>query len=65
MHEKHERIAFKDIINEIISCADSDKAFKLIDEHSRLWTSIIGSRGMTGKRAVNSLTQFDNLFTES
>ena len=64
IYEKHERIAFKDIIDEIISCADSDKAFKLIDEHSRFWTSIIGSRGMTGKRATNALTQFDNLFKE-
>jgi len=62
--ENYERIFFRDIIDEIIGCADSDKAFKLIDEYSRFWTSIIGSRGMTGKRAVNSLTQFDNLFKE-
>jgi len=64
IYEKHDRVVFKDIIDEIISCADSDKAFKLIDEHSRFWTSIIGSRGMTGKRATNALTQFDNLFKE-
>jgi hypothetical protein len=64
VYEKHERVVFNDIIDEIISCADSDKAFKLIDEHSRFWTDIIGSRGMTGKRSTNALTQFDNLFKE-
>ena len=37
---------------------------KLIEDHSRLWMKVIGSRGATGKRTVNASSQFANLFEE-
>ena len=37
----------------------------VIEEFSRFWMSIIGTRGATGKKTVNASTQFSNLFEEA
>ena len=41
-----------------------DEANAVIEEFSKFWMSIIGTRGATGKKTVNASTQFANLFEE-
>ena len=64
VEEKFDRIAFKDIVNAIFATSDRDEANAVIEEFSRFWMSIIGTRGATGKKTVNASTQFGNLFEE-
>jgi hypothetical protein len=34
----------------------------IIDDHAKVWERIVGTRGFTGKRAVNAHSQFNTLF---
>ena len=64
VEEKFDRIAFKDIVHAIFATSSRDEANAGIEEFSRFWMSIIGTRGATGKKTVNASTQFGNLFEE-
>ena len=62
VRERFDRLYFKDVVEEIFATDDKEKALKLIDEHSKFWISIPGTRGATGKKTVNASTYFDALF---
>ena len=62
VQERFDRVYFRDVVNEIFACDDRNQALKLIDDHSRFWMAIPGTRGATGKKTVNSSTYFDTLF---
>jgi hypothetical protein len=64
VQEKFDRLFFKDIVEAIFSTSDRAVADAVVEEYSRFWMSIIGTRGATGKKTVNSSTQFANLFDE-
>jgi hypothetical protein len=64
VQEKFDRIFFKDVVNEIFATSDRGTADKLVEDYSRFWMSIIGTRGATGKKTVNASTHFANLFDE-
>jgi len=34
----------------------------IIDDHAKVWERVVGTRGFTGKRAVNAHTMFNSLF---
>ena len=53
---------FRDIVPEIIANASTSKADDLINEYNKFWIDIVGQRGYTGKKTVNSSTQFNALF---
>ena len=54
---------FGSIIEEIFSLNDRKKSLDLIKQHSSLWTQMqSGSQGFSGKRTVNAMTMFDQLF---
>lgn len=63
VQESFDRVYSRDLINEIFSTSDFGKANSLIKEYSRFWMQIVGTRGATGKKAINSGAMFDNLFT--
>ena len=65
VEEKFDRLAFKDIVNAVFATSSRDEANMVIEEFSRFWMSIIGTRGATGKKTVNASTQFSNLFEEA
>jgi hypothetical protein len=65
VEEKFDRVAFKDIVDAIFATSSRDEANMVIEEFSRFWMSIIGTRGATGKKTVNASTQFSNLFEEA
>jgi hypothetical protein len=50
------------VIDRVFAARDRQKSLAIIDDHAKVWERIIGTRGFTGKRAVNSHTQFNELF---
>jgi hypothetical protein len=57
------KITVRDVIDEVFAQKDLNKSMHLLDKHSKLLDSVIGgSRGTTGKKIVNSKTQFNALF---
>jgi hypothetical protein len=63
MNERFERILFKDVIDEIFSKKTKQEAIALIDANSRLWMQFqSGSQGISGKKTVNALSKFEELF---
>lgn len=64
MNDTFERIRFSELVDEIFSLKDRAKSLELIDKHDRFWTQMkSGSQGFSGKKAVNAMTSFDQLFT--
>ena len=64
INETFDRIMFRDIVEAIFATDDRSVADAIIEEYSKYWMSIIGTRGATGKKTVNASTQFANLFEE-
>lgn len=62
VQEQFDRVFFRDVVEEIFATDDKEKALALVDEHSRFWMAIPGTRGAVGKKTVNASTFFDNLF---
>jgi len=58
-------IFFKDVVEKIFATSDRAEAEEIIESHSKYWMEIIGTRGFSGKKAMNSRTQFNNLFEEA
>ena len=64
VQEKFDRLYFKDVVEAIFSTSDRGTAEAIVEDYSKFWQSIIGTRGATGKKTVNASTQFANLFDE-
>jgi hypothetical protein len=62
IQEKNNRYVCREIIDAIFSTSERGVQEELIESFSRFWTGIVGTRGFTGKRAINSHTMFNNLF---
>lgn len=55
---------FGNIIDEIFSKKTKQESLDLINNHSSLWMQMqSGSQGFSGKKTVNALTMFNELFT--
>jgi hypothetical protein len=65
VEEKFDRVYFKDIVEAIFATDDRQVADAIIQEYSKYWQSIIGTRGATGKKTVNASTMSNNLFREA
>ena len=64
VQEKFNRLYFKDVVNSIFATSSRGEADKIVEDYSRFWMTIIGTRGATGKKTLNSHTMFNNLFEE-
>ena len=64
VEERFDRLYFRDVVEAIFATSNRDEAEAIIEEFSRFWMSIIGTRGATGKKTVNANTGFGNLFEE-
>jgi hypothetical protein len=62
VQERFDRVYFRDVVNEIFACNDREQALKIVDEHSRFWMAIPGTRGATGKKTINAHTMYNTLF---
>jgi hypothetical protein len=56
----HER--FADIVESIFATPDRAESEAIIENYSRYWMDIIGTRGFKGKKTVNANTMFNQLF---
>ena len=65
IQETFNKVAFRDIVEAIFATDNKDESLAIIEEFSRFWMSIIGTRGATGKKTVNASTSFGNLFEEA
>ena len=64
VQEKFDRLFFKDVVEAIFATSDRDIADAVVEEYSRFWTTIIGTRGATGKKTINATTNFAKFFDE-
>jgi hypothetical protein len=64
VQEKFDRLFFRDIVDSIFATSSRGEADRLVEEYSKFWMSIIGTRGATGKKTVNASTNFAKLFDE-
>jgi len=64
IQESFDRVMFKDIVEAIFSSDDRSISNAIIEEYSKYWMSIIGTRGAVGKKTVNASTKFSSLFEE-
>jgi hypothetical protein len=62
VQEKFDQKFSKDVIDAIFATSDRSKAERLIEEHSRFWMAIPGTRGAVGRKTVNTSTYFSKLF---
>jgi hypothetical protein len=62
VQETFDRVYFRDVVDAIFATSDKGTALAIIDEFSKFWMSIIGTRGATGKKTVNASTMFNTLF---
>lgn len=54
---------FTNVVDEIFSKKTKQEALAVIDYHSSYWKQFqSGSQGISGKKTVNSMTMFDQLF---
>jgi hypothetical protein len=53
---------YRDVVDRIFETDDRDKALGLVEEYNKFWLSIIGTRGATGKKTINSSTHFTSNF---
>ena len=65
MHEKFDRVLYKDIVDEIIGCKDRQTALNKIEEYNWFWDQFkSGSQGFSGKKTNNSTSYFDKFFVK-
>ena len=62
VQEKFDRIMVRDVINEIFAIDNKEEALAKIEEYSKFWMAIPGTRGAIGKKTVNASTHFNALF---
>ena len=62
VEERFDRLFFRDIVEAIFATSNKDEAYAVIDEFSKYWMSLIGTRGANGKKTVNAQTKFGELF---
>jgi hypothetical protein len=62
VEERFDRVFFRDVVDAIFATDSREKAEQIIEDHSKMFMTIIGTRGATGKKTVNASTHFGNLF---
>jgi len=64
IEEKFERIVFKDIVEEIFSTDNKDKANKINNDYQKYLDTIKGTRGTIGKKMTSGKSKYKELFIE-
>jgi hypothetical protein len=62
VQETFDRVYFRDVVDQIFAAKTRADSEQIIEDHSKFWMSIIGTRGATGKKTVNASTMFTSLF---
>jgi hypothetical protein len=65
IHDKFGIVTFRDVVDEIIGMSDRQQALDKIEEYDWFWDQFkSGSQGFSGKKTNNSMTYFNEFFTE-
>jgi len=62
INDTHERLLFKELVEEIFSAPSKAKSMEIIEKHSRFWMQILGTKLNVGKKAINASAKFDDHF---
>ena len=62
VHPTNSDFDVRKVIDRVFAARDRSKSLTIIDNHAKVWERVVGTRGFTGKRAVNAHTMFNNLF---
>ena len=63
LKQKLTGLTFKEVIDEVFAQKTKQASHDVIEAHSNFWKQMqSGSQGMSGKKTVNSLTKFNELF---
>jgi hypothetical protein len=54
---------FEDIVEAIFKAPTKEDSMAIIEHYSTYWMEIIGTRGQSGKKAFNSFSSFNSLFS--
>lgn len=61
--EKHDRIAFGDVVDEIFRQKDRASSKQIIEKYTQYWLKMkSGSQGFSGKKTINSITSLNKNF---
>jgi hypothetical protein len=63
--DRHNELFFRDVVNEVFSLQDKQKSLQLIEDYSSFWMRVVGTRGFTGKKTMNSHTAFNSMFSSA
>jgi len=62
--QKNSNTTFRDVVNEVFSQKTRQDSHRVIEQYNSLWMQMqSGSQGMSGKKTVNALTKFNELFS--
>ena len=61
--DRYDELHFRALVDEIFSLKDRQKSLDLIEQHNSYWMRIVGTRGFTGKKTMNSQTAFNTMFS--
>ena len=50
------------VVDRIFAARDRPKSLQIIADHAKVWERVVGTRGATGKRAVNAQSQYKTLY---
>jgi hypothetical protein len=64
IREMFDVVAFRDVVDDIFSTSDFEKANAINDDYQNYLDGIRGTRGFTGKKMKNAHTFYNHLFTE-
>jgi len=59
LHPNDANFDARKIINAVFAARNRSKSLAIIDDHAKVWERIVGTRGYTGRRAVNAHSQFN------
>jgi len=62
VHPTNSDFDARKIIDRVFAAGNRSKSLAIIDDHAKVWERIVGTRGFTGRRAVNAHSMFNNLF---
>jgi hypothetical protein len=64
VQENINRVYFKDVVEAIFATSSKAESDEIIEDFSRFWMAIPGTRGAIGKKTVNSSTKYFEFFDE-
>lgn len=63
MNDKHDRIRFSEVIDEIFRQTSKQKSLDIIEKYKMFWLQMkSGSQGFSGKKSINSITSLNDNF---